>query len=212
MRMNTSAFFQSYIDLANRALTVAYRPAQIELEYEKVKQESKAYIDYLGKFEVFFEVYPTVKTELFANLSNFKVGAFIEYQLDLFYSELEKAESLGAEIQKEITGLSNDFAYESKEWLPKEEHDITGCYRYLDTSNIQQAIGFLNDRLTKLKVKKQHLLDAVKAGEWKPEEDNSALQLEMEERQRRELKEQQERDAAARKKRAQIGLLPRGKK
>jgi len=179
--MNTGTFCQSYIDFAHKMQAISSKPMEIENERSQLKQESRDYVDYLEKFETFFEVYPGLKRELFANLSNFKVGAFIEYQLDLFHAELKKIEELKAEIQKEITGLRNDFADESKE----EENGIINCYRYLDSTNAQMVINFLNDRWTKLKTKKelylqekQHLLNAAKAGERQAEEERKRLSIE----------------------------------
>ena len=213
--MNATTFCRSYIDLANQVLTIAQRPVAIEQEYARVKQESKEYTDYLGKFVPFFEAYPALKMELFTNLSNFKVGAFVEYQLDLFYAELEKIEGLKADIQKEVSGLRNDFTNESKEWLPKDEYDINGCYHYLDTTNIQQAIGFLKDRLARIKAKKQRLQEIAKAGQWKPEEDSNKLNQQEIEEQERKDREKQEKEDRDRKKKAQssfgkgIGITPK---
>ena len=155
--MDTTTFCQSYIGLAHKMLAISQKPEGIESERKWLKQESEEYVDYLEKFAPFFEVYPALRTELITNLANFKVGAFIEYQLDLFYMELRKIEDQRTNIQREITGLRNNFANESKEWLPGEENKIADCYRYLDTANIQQVAGFLNDRLVKLRAKKETL-------------------------------------------------------
>jgi len=176
--MNTTTFCQSYIDLAHRMLAISQKPAGIEHERRQLKQESKGYVDYLEKFEPFFETYPALKTELCANLSNFRVGAFIEYQLDIFYAELRKIELRKTEIQNEIDELQNHFADASKEWLQEEESKITACFRYLDTANVTQIIGFLNERLARLKAKRESYLlenqrrsDAAKAGEQQAEEE-----------------------------------------
>jgi len=175
--MNVTTFCQSYIDLADSMLTISQKPEEIERERKRLKQESKDYVDYLEKFEVFFEVYPALKKELFGNLSDFKVGAFVEYRLDLFHAQLKKIDKLKADIQEETSVLRKDFAEEAKEWLPEEENTIAGCFRYLDTANVTQVIGFLEDRLMKLKAKKdafsserQRLLYASKADERQAEE------------------------------------------
>ncbi|MCL2650250.1 MAG: hypothetical protein FWD60_04380 [Candidatus Azobacteroides sp.] len=183
--MNTTAFCQSYIDLAYQMLAISERPMEIENERKQLKQQSQDYVDYLEKFEAFLEEYPALKTELFSNLTNFKVGAFIEFQLDLFHSELKKVEELKAEIKKEIAGLNNDFTEESKEWLPQEESEIFSCFRYLESANTLLVISFLNDRLIKLKAKKEsyllekrHLSDAAKAGERQTEEAKRLREIE----------------------------------
>jgi hypothetical protein len=183
--MNTNTFCQSYIDLACQVLAISQKPAVIECEYQRLKLESRHYMDYLEKFDTFFDIYPSLKKELIANLPKLKVGAFIEYQLDLFHDDLKKVEELKTSIQKEITGLRNDFADDSKEWLSEEENKITNCFRYLNTGNIQQVISFLNDILTKLKSKKEFYLsekqrsfDTSKEGERKAEEERKRLSIE----------------------------------
>jgi len=183
--MNTTTFCQSYIDLAHQMLSISKKPMEIENERKQLKQQSKDYVNYLEKFEASFEEYPALKTELLANLSNFRVGAFIEYQLDLFHAELKKAEELKAEIQKEIAGLRNDFTDESKEWLPEEESDIISCFRYLESTNVPLVISFLNDRLIRLKARKEsylqekrRLLDVAKAGEQQAKEARRLREIE----------------------------------
>ena len=182
--MNTTTFCQSYIDLAHQMLSISKKPMEIENERKQLKQQSKDYVDYLEKFEAFFEEYPALKIELLTNLSNFRVGAFIEYQLDLFHTELKKVEDLEVEIQKEIVGLRNDFTEESKEWLPEEESDIISCFRYLESTNISLVVSFLNDRLIRLKARKEsylqekrRLLDAANAGKRQTEKEKELQEL-----------------------------------
>lgn len=193
--MDISTFCQSYMDLAYQALADTQKYPKIECEYERIKHDSKRYVDYLAKFVPFFEVFPVLKTELFNNLTNCRFGAFIEYQLDLLHSQLRKIEELKTEIQREITGLRNDFADESKEWLPKEEGDMMGCFHYIETANIQQAIGFLTDRLLTLNTRKdsfllerKRMVDAAEVHELQPD-DNSSMRAKQE-------KEEMERIAA----------------
>jgi hypothetical protein len=196
--MDTNTFCQSYIDLAYQVLAISQKPTRIEYEYKRLKQESRHYVDYLEKFEVFFDIYPALKKELFANLSKLKVGYFIEYQLDLFYGELKKVEEIKVAMQKEITGLRNDFADKSKEWLPEEENNIDNCFRHLDTSCVQQVISFLNEKLSKLKAKKEFYLsekqrsfDASKEGERRAEEERKRLSIEEARKQGIKLTEQE---------------------
>jgi hypothetical protein len=196
--MDTNTFCQSYIELAYQVFTVSQKPAVMEREYKRLKQESRHYVDYLEKFEVFFNVYPALKNELFAYLAKHKTGVFIEYKLDLFYAELTIAEALKVEIQKEISDLRNNFSDESKEWLPEEEYAIDGCFRHLDTTNIQLIIGFLNSRLRALKAKKEFYLSEIqrlqytaKAGERQAEEERKRLSLEEARRKGIELTEQE---------------------
>ncbi|MDR2813236.1 MAG: hypothetical protein LBB79_01050 [Prevotellaceae bacterium] len=196
--MDINTFCQSYIEFAFQVLAVSQKPAVMEREYKRLKLESRHYVDYLEKFETFFDIYPALKNELFAYLAEHKTGAFIEYRLDLFYAELTKTESLKTEIRKEINGLRNDFADETKEWLPEEEYAIEGCFRHLDTANIQQIIGFLNNRLTALKTKKEFYLSeiqrlqyAAKTGERQAEDERRRLSLEEARRRGIELTEQE---------------------
>jgi len=207
--MDTTTFCQSYIDLAYHLSAIAQKPAKMELEHKRLKQECKHYADFLEKFEMCFDVYPALKQELFDNLSTYKVGAFIEYTLDLFRIELKKVEVLKAEIQKEIAELRKNFTDESKEWLQEEENEIIGCFRYLNTANIQQIISFLSHRLAALNTKKesylsekQRLLYDSKASERQAEEERKHLsmeearrrgiQLSEEEKQERQRKAQEE--------------------
>jgi len=206
--MNTNAFYQSYLDFAFQASVLAHRPIELDSLQKDLIKDSKRYIEYLGKFEIFFNDYPAVKTALFANLSNYKFGAFIEYRLDLLYAELEKVEMLKVEIKKEISGIRNDFDYERDEWLAWEEYEITRCYRYLDTGNIPQVIGFLNESLSRLRAKRQDLLDSIRGSEPKggskaPSQSDIAIRI------KKEQEEQQEREREERKREAQKKLLSR---
>jgi hypothetical protein len=196
--MDTNAFCQSYIDLARQVLAASQKPVEMERKYKRLKQESRHYVDYLEKFEVFFDMYPALKNELFAYLAEHKTGAFIEYELDLFYAELTKVEALKIDIQKEISGLRSNFIDEAKEWLPEEEYAIDGCFRHLDTTNIQQIIGFLNNRLAALTTKKEFYLSEIqrmqyasKADERQAEEERKQLSLEEARRRGIELTEQE---------------------
>jgi hypothetical protein len=196
--MNTETFCQSYIELAYQVLAISQKPAAMEREYKRLKQESRHFVDYLEKFEPYLTLYPALKNELYACLPERKTGAFIEYRLDLFYNELAKIETLKSEIQKEINGLRSEFADESKEWLPEEEYEIDGCFRHLVLDNIQYIIGFLHSKLATLKAKKDFYLSeiqrkqyAAKAGERQAEEERRRLSLEEARRKGIELSEQE---------------------
>jgi hypothetical protein len=196
--MDTNTFCQSYIDLAYQVLTVSQKPVEMEREYKRMKQESRHYVDYLEKFEASFDIYPALKNELFAYLTEHKTGAFIEYRLEMFYAELTKVDALKVYIQNKISDLRNDFADETKEWLPEEEYAIEGCFRHLDTSNIQHIIGFLNNRLATLKAKQEFYLSEIqkkqyasKANERQAEEERKRLSLEEARRKGIELTEQE---------------------
>jgi|GEM_PF-4578482 len=155
--MDTHTFLDDYIKLTHQALPVYQKSAEVECEYKRLKHDSEHYVDYLKKFETFFDKYPSLQKELFTYLSELKTGAFIEYKLDLFHAELEKVERLKTEIQQKITGLRNNFADETKDWLPEEEAKIDSCYRFLDTVSVQEVIAFLNLYLKKLKEEREKL-------------------------------------------------------
>jgi uncharacterized membrane protein len=186
------------MELARQALAVSQKPAVMAREYRRLKQEGRHYVDYLEKFEAFFDVYPALKNELFAYLAGHKTGAFIEYCLDMFYAELMKVEALKAEIRKETGELRSSFPDGTKEWLPEEEYATDGCFRHLDTANVQQVIGFLNSRLAALKAKKEFYLSeiqrlqyAAKAGERQTEEERRRQLLEEARRRNNEMTEQE---------------------
>jgi hypothetical protein len=196
--MNTNTFCQSYIELANQVLAISQKPIIMEREYMRLKQDSKRYVDYLEKFEVYFDIYPALKSELYAYLTEQKTGAFIEYRLDLFYSELTEVETLRLELQKEISNLRSDFSDESKEWLPEEEYAIESCFRHIKTTNIQHIIDFLNVRLSALNAKKEFYLSEIqriqyasKTGERQAEEERKRLSIEEARRKGIELTEQE---------------------
>jgi hypothetical protein len=155
--MDANTFCQSYINLTHQALPVYQKSAAIEYEYKRLKQDSEHYVHYLTKFELFFDKYPSLQKELFVYLSELKIGAFIEYKLDLFYAELEKAERLKTEIQQEIAVLRNNFVGETKNWLPEEEAKIESYCRFFDTASVQQVTDFLNIHLKKLKGEREKL-------------------------------------------------------
>ena len=205
--MNTTAFYNSYTGLARKMLIISQKPAEIEAERERLKQEIKGYVNYLEKFEPFYTRYPALNTELMANVQNLRVGAFIEYQLDMVHAELRNTEALKAEINQEVMVLRTEYAEESAAWLTEEENRIANCYRYLDTSNIAQVIGFLNNRLSLLKDRKESCrqerqlkLDAIKAGQRQADE---TRRLQAQEEARRRGAELSQAEMEERRKKAQ---------
>ena len=196
--MDTNDFFQRYLEVAYNVLTVSQKPQEIEHERRRLHIESKHYVDYLEKYDAFFEVYPSLKNELFSYLEELKIGAFVEYQLDLFHDKLEKIESIKSNIEKELSELRNEFFEELKDWLIDEEDKIASSYRYLSIASIQEVFDFLNVHLSILKGKKEAciterelLLDASKVGERQAEEERKKLSAEEAKKQRIELTEQE---------------------
>ncbi len=194
--MDVKSFCQSYIAIAQAMQAASRKPAQAEQERKRLKREAEEYVNYVEKFEIFFDLYPALRKELFENLPNLKIGAFIEYQLDLFYSDLMKIETLKADVRKEIDTLRNNSSEDISRRLNEEEEKISGCFRHLSTGNVQSIIGFLDDRLAYLK----RLTDASKAGERQAEEERRRLSSE---EAKKRVSEMTELEIQERRKRAQ---------
>jgi hypothetical protein len=160
--MDINTFYQSYTDIAFQLAEFSKKPTEIEADFKNLKLEIKHYVDCLGRFEGFFDKYPALQDELLLNVSNHKVGTFMEFQLDLFGNELKKVEETKIAIQKEITLLRNEFEEKSKELLSETEKKLNDCYKYLDTHSVLVAAIYLNDILNTLKAKKEQYISETK--------------------------------------------------
>ena len=154
--MNRKDFYKAYIDIAYNIRNISQIPAEIEQESKLLKQKCHNYVGYLKKFENHFDTYPTLKKELLANLTTRKIGAFIEYQLDICFNELTEIEKIMTDIDSEITALQSNFTNETRDWLPEEANNIVSCFEYLEPANTQVIISFLNTKLKHLKEKKAY--------------------------------------------------------
>lgn len=148
--METNTFYQTYTALAHQVLPIYQESARITYEYNQLMHDNAHYVEYLEKFDSIFPNYPALKTELLANLSACKTGAFAEFKLDLFFAELERAEELKVQIQQRIVELRQNFADETKEWLPDTQAGVESYSRSLDTQSIGQVTAFLTLQLKRL--------------------------------------------------------------
>jgi hypothetical protein len=160
--MDINTFYQSYIDLAYQVADFSKKPTEIEADFKNLKLEIKHYVDSLDRFEGFFDKYPALQEELLSNVSNHKVGAFMEFQLDLFGNELKRVEETKIVLQKEMAVLRNEFADKSKELLSETEKRLNDCSKYLDSHCVSTAIAYLNGILNTLKAKKEQYLSETK--------------------------------------------------